>query len=79
MDRPSLIWWHGRLAGGFQAVRRCLECLQVNHNYGTTTIGEPQLGKHGLYPTVSTLENWKQFKGINDLVGYCDEKQDGNT
>jgi aminopeptidase-like protein len=64
------------LAGGFEAVRRCIQCLEANHTYRLTTIGEPQLGKYDLYPSVSTKKNWKQAEDTNNLIGYCDGEQD---
>jgi aminopeptidase-like protein len=64
------------LQGGFEAVRKCIECLEANHTYCVTTIGEPQLGKHDLYPSISTEANWKMAEDTNNLIGYCDGEND---
>ena len=41
------------LGGGYMALRRCVECLEGNRTMKVTTPCEPQLGKRGLYPTLS--------------------------
>ena len=74
-DNLSLISKAG-LAGGFEAVRRVVECLEANFTYRVTTIGEPQLGKYDLYPSISREENWSQAEDANNLIGFCDGKQD---
>ena len=33
---------------------------------------EPQMGKRGLYPTLSTKNSAKQVKLIMDLISLCD-------
>jgi len=35
---------------------------------------EPQLGKRGLYPTLSTKESTKQVRDMMNLIAYSDGK-----
>ena len=56
-----------------QMYLQCVEVLENNHCYQTTVYCEPQLGKRGLYPTLSD----RAFRGpLMDLVAYCDGKRD---
>ena len=41
------------LQGGFEYVKKCIDILENNNIYKIKTVGEPQLGKYGLYPTIS--------------------------
>lgn len=74
-DDLSLISPQG-LQGGFDAVRKCLEILENNYVYETSVLGEPQLGKRGLYPTLSTTQNKNQVRHMMDLLAYADGTQD---
>jgi aminopeptidase-like protein len=40
------------LQGGLDLVRECVEVLEVNDYYETTVLGEPQLGRRGLYHAI---------------------------
>jgi aminopeptidase-like protein len=37
---------------------------------------EPQLGKRGLYPNLSTKESGKQVRDMMNLIAYADGKYD---
>jgi aminopeptidase-like protein len=67
LDNLSLISPQG-LSGAYGALQRCISLIEANATYRTTCLGEPQLGKRGLYPTLS-----KHDKG----VGMQNEMQDG--
>lgn len=41
------------LAGGYEVLQKCIECLEENAVLLTNVLCEPQLGKRGLYPTLS--------------------------
>lgn len=60
------------LAGGYTALRRSLEILENNLYLKTSVICEPQLGKRGLYPTLSTKGSSAQVRVMMNLLTYCD-------
>jgi aminopeptidase-like protein len=64
------------LQGGFDAVRRCIRALEVNRRYRSTVLCEPQLGRRGLYPTLSTRETRFLVRDIKNVWAYCDGRQD---
>lgn len=64
------------LAGGYAAVRDCLDFLERNRVYRATCLGEPQLGPRGLYPRFGTKESHDQVKDILDTLAYADGTRD---
>ena len=60
------------LDGGYWAIRRAIEALEHNKKYLVTTLGEPQMGKYGLYPTLSTKKTKEDIKLMMDLISLCD-------
>ncbi|PZT48516.1 aminopeptidase [Helicobacter valdiviensis] len=64
------------LEGGFNFVKKILETLEINKIYQNKILCEPQLGKYGLYPTLSTKESIKKIKDMRNLLMYCDGKRD---
>ena len=60
------------LQGGFKALRNSIQIIENNVYLKTTVFGEPQLGKRGLYPTLSTKESGKQVRKMMNLLSYCD-------
>jgi aminopeptidase-like protein len=64
------------LAGGYEALRQALEVIESNVLLKTTVLGEPQLGKRGLYPTLSTKESRGRVAAMMNLISYCDGTHD---
>ncbi len=64
------------LSGGFDLVSECLEVLEKNRTYQATCYGEPQLGKRGLYPSLSTKGHEPFAKMLIDLLAYADGSND---
>lgn len=62
------------LEGGYNAIRKCLEIFEFNFIPISTVTCEPQLGRRGLYPTLSTSESNKKVKIMMDFLTYCDGK-----
>jgi len=58
------------LAGGFEALRRAIEAIERHCYPRCTVLGEPQLGKRGLYPAVSTKD--AQVPLILNLLTWSD-------
>lgn len=64
------------LLGGFTAMRDCLELLENNRTYVSTRIGEPQLGKYGLYPTLATRDSSMLVQDTVNVLAYADGTRD---
>ena len=62
------------LDGGYWAIRKSLELIERNKKFKVTVLGEPQMSKRNLYPTLST-KNINNKKHMMDLISMCD----GNT
>jgi aminopeptidase-like protein len=60
------------LDGGYWAIRRAIEAIEKNKKYRVKIFCEPQMGKRGLYPTLSTKKSGLQVKLIMDLISLCD-------
>src|SRR5208283_4544198 len=60
------------LAGGFLVYRRILECLESNCYPKATVLCEPQLGKRGLYPTLSNKNSATEVRAMINLLAYPD-------
>lgn len=75
LDNLDLISESG-LAGAFCVIKACLATLEVNYNYRAKLPCEPQLGKRGLYPTISTVNSSKQGRLMMDFLAYADGEND---
>lgn len=64
------------LQGSYDVAVACFDLLENNRVYTTTTIGEPQLGKRGLYPTGERSLYTTESKTIVDILAYADGKTD---
>ena len=62
------------LDGGYWVLRRTIEALENNKNYKVTVLCEPQMGKRGLYPTLSTKSSAKSIRLMMDFISFCDGK-----
>jgi aminopeptidase-like protein len=75
LDNLDLISPSG-LNGAFEALRRCLFVLEQNYPYRATCMGEPQLGKRGLYPTLSTRGSATSVRTMMNILAYADGRHD---
>jgi aminopeptidase-like protein len=64
------------LAGGYEALRKCLECIEHNRIFQTTVLCEPQMGKRGLYPNRGTKQAATDVKTMLNVLAYADGKHD---
>ena len=62
--------------GSFDVMTEVITALEGNKKYKTAVLGEPQLGKRGLYPTVSKKGSYGEVKAMTDLIAYSDGKMD---
>jgi aminopeptidase-like protein len=60
------------LQGAYEVLRRCIECIEADEVLRVSVRCEPQLGKRGLYPTLSTKETNNQVREMMNLIAYCD-------
>jgi aminopeptidase-like protein len=75
LDNLSLISPQG-LAGGFRALQRCISLIEANATYRSTCLGEPQLGKRGLYPTLSKRGSALEVRTMMNILAYADGERD---
>ncbi|MFV9482463.1 DUF4910 domain-containing protein, partial [Christiangramia sp. ASW11-125] len=62
------------LMGGFEAIKKAITVLENNKFLRTTVNCEPQLGKRGLYPTISVKGSANEARKMMNLISYCDGK-----
>jgi aminopeptidase-like protein len=76
LDNLNFVTGKG-LGESLEVYRRCMEVLENNKTWHTTCLGEPQLGKRGLYPTIShvgSAEGW--VRDMKNILAYSDEQHD---
>lgn len=64
------------LEGGLNALKETIKIIELNTYLKVNVFCEPQLGKRGLYPNLSTKETGKQVRAMMNLITYCDGKRD---
>lgn len=60
------------LEGGFNAAKQAISIVENNVYLKVNVLGEPQLGKRGLYPNLSTKESGNTVRAMMNLISYCD-------
>ena len=75
LDDLALVTPSG-LQGGFDVLRHCIELVERNVVLEATCLGEPQLGKHGMYPAVGTRGSHEIVKDTVNLLAYADGRND---
>ena len=64
------------LQGSYEVMQDIIRCIEANETLETTLLCEPQLGKRGLYPTVSTSQSRFAVKDMMNLIAYSDGSRD---
>jgi len=64
------------LYGGYEKIKKAIELLEKNDYYKVTVLCEPQLGKRGLYPTISTKTSAATVRVMMDFITYADGDND---
>lgn len=75
LDNLQLISPSG-LQGAYEVLTKIVLTLENNYYYRINCLCEPQLGKRGLYPTVSRKGSYDQIKAMVDFIAYADGKND---
>jgi len=75
LDDLSLVTPAG-LEGGYTALKAAIEAIELNGTPKAMVLGEPQLGRRGLYPTISQKKSADEVKAMMDLLTYADGKKD---
>jgi aminopeptidase-like protein len=57
-------------------LKLCINIIENNRIYKSTVLGEPQLGKRGLYPTISTKTSSLNVKTMMNILAFCDGRHD---
>jgi aminopeptidase-like protein len=60
------------LAGGYIALKNAIEVLEENYYPKVNVFCEPQLGKRGLYPSLSTKSSGNEVRLMMDLLTWSD-------
>lgn len=67
----------GQLEASLRLYLMCIEALEQNRSYRIQTIGEPNLGSRGLYPTLGAgAQADLQTETLLGLCAYCDGDHD---
>lgn len=56
--------------GGLNYIKQCVNILENNEYYKISTVGEPQLGKYGLYPTISQKGSADYTRNLTNIIAY---------
>lgn len=64
------------LQGGFAVLRDCVELLEKNRVYQAKCLGEPQLGRRQLFPSLGTRKTPQMVMDTLNVLAYADGKHD---
>ena len=64
------------LQGSYDVMVKVINALENNYHYCMACKGEPQLGKRGLYPTVSQKGTYNTVKAMTHFIAYADGNND---
>lgn len=62
--------------GSFDVMREVIQALEHNERYKMTVCCEPQLGKRGLYPTISQKGGYDAVEAMMNFIAYADGRND---
>ena len=78
-DKLGTVVTESVLLGGYNFALKCIEATLQEAYPQVTVFCEPQLGKRGLYPDLSSKETWKtkafyDARLLTNFLSYCDGK-----
>lgn len=74
-DNMSFISPEG-MGNALEVLKRTIQAIEYNRYYKATMLCEPQLGRRGLYPTVSQKETYSDVRVLQNFLAYADGKKD---
>ena len=75
LDDLSLVTPSG-LQGGLDMMKAVIDEIETNPRWKSTVLGEPQMGKRGLYPTISTSTSGREVYDMMNVLAFCDGTHD---
>ncbi len=64
------------LGGSYEVMKKFINAMEYNRHYKINCLCEPQLGKRGLYPTISQKGTYDEVKTMTDFIAYADGGND---
>ena len=64
------------LQGSYEVMVKVVNALEHNRHYAMTCPCEPQLGKRGLYPTISQKGTYDAVRAMQHFIAYADGRND---
>jgi len=64
------------LEGSFKVLQRVIQVLEENYYYEASFPCEPQLGKRGMYPTLSKKGSADEHRLLMDVLAHADGEMD---
>lgn len=74
-DNMELISPEG-LLGAYEVMEKVINTLENNYHFRMNCVCEPQLGKRGLYPTISQKGTYGAVKTMTNFIAYADGRSD---
>ncbi|MCF7355630.1 DUF4910 domain-containing protein [Vibrio sp. CK2-1] len=71
LDDLTLVTASG-LEGAYNALIKAIDIIEKNCYPKIKVFCEPQLGKRGLYPNLSTKDTGKKVRAMMNFISYCD-------
>ena len=62
--------------GSYEVIKRVILALENNYHYKVSVLGEPQLGKRNMYPSISKKGSYADTATTLDLIAYADGQND---
>ena len=72
MDNLEKVVTPKGLEGGYWALRKAIKAIERNKRYKASFLCEPQMGKRGLYSTLSTKQSDIKVKLMMDILSFSD-------
>ena len=64
------------LQGAYDVMTQVIDALELNNKYKMKVLCEPQLGKRGLYPTISQKGSYDEIEAMTNFIAYADGEND---